>query len=319
VRLRDQNNGRVYSKMAAFVMRGGAWSASSTSLWRCRLGRRSSIRRLTYELAAAWQGKNAKDSLQMANGGRPEAGDDAFYINRRNECSFGVADGVGGWSDYGVDAGELSRSLCHELEQAHSLSNMEILKVAFGNIKSEGKVKAGGTTICMAHATVGGQLSTLNLGDSGYMIVRDGKIAFVSSPQTHFFNAPYQLSISPPRDDQNVLEDMPSSAYVDTHTLIPEDFVILYTDGYSDNMSTFSTLSAISIVGSIKPKKLTKDGGNVTKTSTLAAFLVTIARRIAVSTTAETPFGLEARRNKYEWSGGKLDDITVVVMSVKED
>jgi len=35
------------------------------------------------------------------------------------------------------------------------------------------------------------------IGDSGYLICRGGKVIFRSPEQTHYFNAPYQLTILP--------------------------------------------------------------------------------------------------------------------------
>lgn len=41
-------------------------------------------------------------------------------------------------------------------------------------------------------------LSTCNLGDSGYMIIRGGQCVFKSQSQSHRFNAPYQIGCTPP-------------------------------------------------------------------------------------------------------------------------
>lgn len=40
-------------------------------------------------------------------------------------------------------------------------------------------------------------LHAANLGDSGFMVVRKGKIILRSEEQQHFFNSPFQLSIPP--------------------------------------------------------------------------------------------------------------------------
>ena len=37
-----------------------------------------------------------------------------------------------------------------------------------------------------------GKLTIAHLGDSGFLIVRDGKLLFASKEQEHFQNAPYQ-------------------------------------------------------------------------------------------------------------------------------
>lgn len=41
-------------------------------------------------------------------------------------------------------------------------------------------------------------LSSCNVGDSGYMVVRDKKVLFKSQSQSHRYNAPYQLGCTPP-------------------------------------------------------------------------------------------------------------------------
>ncbi len=41
-------------------------------------------------------------------------------------------------------------------------------------------------------------LYTANIGDSGYVIFRDGQIKEESETLTHYFNCPYQLSNPPP-------------------------------------------------------------------------------------------------------------------------
>lgn len=43
-----------------------------------------------------------------------------------------------------------------------------------------------------------GVLSTCNLGDSGYLIIRNKQVIYKSQTQTHRFNAPYQLGCTPP-------------------------------------------------------------------------------------------------------------------------
>ena len=41
------------------------------------------------------------------------------------------------------------------------------------------------------------RLYSANLGDSGFMIVRDGKVLTKSKEQVHYFNAPFQLTLPP--------------------------------------------------------------------------------------------------------------------------
>jgi hypothetical protein len=41
-------------------------------------------------------------------------------------------------------------------------------------------------------------LSTCNLGDSGYMLIRNKQVIFKSQSQSHRFNAPFQIGCTPP-------------------------------------------------------------------------------------------------------------------------
>lgn len=48
---------------------------------------------------------------------------------------------------------------------------------------------------------------TANLGDSGFLIVRDGEVVHRSQEQQHYFNTPYQLTVAPPSQQGLVLSD----------------------------------------------------------------------------------------------------------------
>lgn len=51
-------------------------------------------------------------------------------------------------------------------------------------------------------------LSSCNVGDSGYMIIRDKKVLFKSQSQSHRYNAPFQLGCTPPElVDHNFYRD----------------------------------------------------------------------------------------------------------------
>lgn len=53
-------------------------------------------------------------------------------------------------------------------------------------------VRAGSSTAVVL-CVEGTQLLAANIGDSGFLIVRDGKLEFASPPQQHRFNFPYQI------------------------------------------------------------------------------------------------------------------------------
>jgi hypothetical protein len=107
-------------------------------------------------------------------------GEDAYFITG---LVIGVADGVGGWRDCGVDPGLFSSSLmesCERLVKAGSYVSdqpVQILASGYAEMQKSEPPIIGSSTACLAtlnHDT--GKLYTANLGDSGFLVVRDGKV-----------------------------------------------------------------------------------------------------------------------------------------------
>lgn len=91
-----------------------------------------------------------------------------------------------------------------------------------------------------------------SLGDSGFLILRHGKVHYFSTPQTHAFNTPYQLSVVPPEVlDQSrlfggdFLCDLPKDAQVTSHNLENGDVVVFATDGVWDNLFPSQVLQIV--------------------------------------------------------------------------
>ena len=102
--------------------------------------------------------------------GRPNSGQDAFFVSTAGNSSnvvFGVADGVGGWADQGIDSADFSHGLCQGMakvaRELHSpgkkdLSPQYILGNAYQDIVREGNISGGGSTACVATADEDGNL-----------------------------------------------------------------------------------------------------------------------------------------------------------------
>ncbi|KAJ9567378.1 hypothetical protein OSB04_003344 [Centaurea solstitialis] len=155
-------------------------------------------------------------------------GEDAHFICS-DEQAIGVADGVGGWADLGIDAGEYARELMSNSvnavqdEPQGSVDPARVLEKAYTNTKAKGS-----STACIIALTNQG-LNAINLGDSGFMIVRDGCTVFRSPAQQHGFNFTYQLE-----NGRN--SDLPSSGQVFSIPVAPGDVIIAGTDGLFDNL-----------------------------------------------------------------------------------
>ncbi|GFP92690.1 probable protein phosphatase 2c 55 [Phtheirospermum japonicum] len=227
-------------------------------------------------------------------------GEDAHFICT-GEQAIGVADGVGGWVDVGVDAGLYSRELMlHSVnaikeEPKGSIDPARVLEKAHTSTKAKGS-----STACII-ALTGQGLHAINLGDSGFMVVREGCTVFRSPAQQHDFNFTYQLECG-----NN--GDLPSSGQVFTIPVAPGDVIIAGTDGLFDNLYN-SDITAV-VVHAVRAGL----GPQVT-----AQKIAALARQRAVDKNRQTPFSTAAQEAGYRYYGGKLDDITVVVSYIASD
>ncbi|XP_030447843.1 probable protein phosphatase 2C 55 [Syzygium oleosum] len=221
-------------------------------------------------------------------------GEDAHFICS-DEQAVGVADGVGGWADYGIDAGLYSRELMSNSitaiqdEPKGSIDPFRVLEKAYSSTKAKGS-----STACIIALTEQG-LHAINLGDSGFMVVRDGCTIFRSPVQQHDFNLTYQLECGNSGD-------LPSSGQVFTIPVAPGDVVIAGTDGLFDNLYN-NEITAVVV-------HATRAGLGPQVT---AQKIAALARQRAQDRDRQTPFSTAAQDAGFRYYGGKLDDITVVV------
>jgi protein phosphatase PTC7 len=197
---------------------------------------------------------------------RPDSGQDAFFIARIGESSdvaLGVADGVGGWVDSGVDPADFSHGFCDYMAHAAYTHKPEEWRVPIGarslmqrgyeDICNDPTVPAGGSTACVAIVRESGKLEVANLGDSGFVQLRLNAVHTYSEPQTHAFNTPYQLSVVPKqlRARQaafggSQLCDFPKDANASLHSLRHGDVLVFASDGVWDNLSRHDILKIVS-------------------------------------------------------------------------
>uniref|UniRef100_A0A0N5AHL9 Protein phosphatase n=1 Tax=Syphacia muris TaxID=451379 RepID=A0A0N5AHL9_9BILA len=236
-------------------------------------------------------------------------GDDACFIAKyKNTHIVGVADGVGGWRKYGVDPSEFSSRLmriCFELVKSGNFEPERpdrLLALAFETLSKPPR-PVGSSTACVL-VVHQGTLYTANLGDSGFLVIRDGDIVFRSREQQHYFNAPFQLSL-PPADTMSsgFIGDSPEKAEVNSLEIRRGDIIVLATDGLWDNVpehiivEQLSHIKAENIQGACNALALT-------------------ARRLAFDARHLSPFAVKASRYGIETSGGKPDDITLVLLMI---
>jgi protein phosphatase PTC7 len=166
-------------------------------------------------------------------------GEDAFFISEDTRV-IGVADGVGGWRESGIDPGEYSRTL---MRVACEFFNSDKAKLSNGNLEETARAALalahqktrmpGSSTACvLALNPEQSAISAANLGDSGFVVIRNGTVVFQTPPQLHYFDCPYQLGACPEHVDAT---NYPSDADTYTFNVMAGDTIVLGTDGLWDN------------------------------------------------------------------------------------
>ncbi|MCL7022060.1 hypothetical protein MKW94_009769 [Papaver nudicaule] len=224
-------------------------------------------------------------------------GEDAFFIKCHNW--IGVADGVGQWSLEGINAGlyaqELMANCAKIVSVSESITVTEPDKVLIG---SAAKARSlGSSTILVAYFD-GQVFHAANIGDSGFLIVRNGTVFRRSSPMLHGFNFPLQIERG----------DDPTSMIEKYEIDLDEgDVIVAATDGLFDNLyeQEIALIVSKSLQSNLKPKEI-------------ADFLAARAQEVGRSKLGRSPFADAAKAAGYTtYSGGKLDDVTVIVSVVQ--
>lgn len=229
-----------------------------------------------------------------------KGGEDACFVSK-NGRAIGVADGVGGWGDLGVDPGLYSKQFMagseHAVNELNMTDPLDILSFGF---ESASSLTGSTTALVLAIADNGVELRSANVGDSGFMVVREGKIVYRSSEQQHQFNFPYQLGTGS--------QDRPQDAERASVELEEGDIIIAGTDGLFDNLDDTEIVAFV------------KDGCEEGWTPRqIAKVIADRAHELAGLTTGMVPFGIRAMEHGFMFQGGKMDDITVVAACVVID
>lgn len=224
-------------------------------------------------------------------------GEDAHFICVEEQV-IGVADGVGGWADVGINAGLYSRSLMSNSVRAIKDEPKEAIDPARVLTKAHSATKAQGSSTACIIALKNEGLHAINLGDSGFVVIRDGCTIFHSPVQQHDFNFTYQLA----NDTQG---DQPSSGQVFKIPVAVGDVIVAGTDGLFDNLynNEVTALVVQGVRSRLSPEALAKN-------------IAELARVKALDRKRQSPFSTAAQEAGFRYHGGKLDDITVVVSFV---
>ncbi|MED6183826.1 hypothetical protein PIB30_041426 [Stylosanthes scabra] len=259
-------------------------------------------------------------------------GEDALLVSNYNGGVIAVADGVSGWAEEDVDPSLFPRELL-----ANASNFVEDMEVNYDPQILIRKAHAatsstGSATVIVAMLEKNGILKIANVGDCGLRVIRNGydtdllydmtkqgvlcvispnfrgvqcSVVFSTSPQEHYFDCPFQLSSE--RAGQTYLD-----AAVSNVELIEGDTIVMGSDGLFDNVFDYEIVSTVAAYRNV---------------AEAAKALANLARIHALDSNFDSPYSLEARSKGYDaplWkkilgmklTGGKLDDITVIVGQV---
>ncbi|GJN21650.1 hypothetical protein PR202_gb09148 [Eleusine coracana subsp. coracana] len=237
----------------------------------------------------------------------PDHDEDGHFVHPKSGFA-GVADGVGGYREYGVDAAAFARAL---MTHARAGANPPVKRgritaqVTPYNLLQRAYMKAarartqrGSTAVIVSLHGSSKTLRWACIGDSGFAVLRAGKMVHRSKAQQSCFNCPFQLCTF----GGNRLAD----ADVGEAPVAEGDVVVLGTDGLFDNVFDVELQRGVE-----KGREL---GLSPQK---MADKIAAAARKMAGNRRAPSPFSVESARSVQDGRkrhyGGKFDDITVVV------
>ncbi|KAJ1887725.1 Protein phosphatase 2C 7 [Kickxella alabastrina] len=309
----------------------------------------------------------AYEPLDAINGGE----DSLFHARNKQNLSFGVSDGVGGWNESGIDPSIFSRTLtaystsvaqeAFLLHDSDEIDPRDVIRRAFAGMRMDGVPAYGSATaLAMNLSLASGRLRTAQLGDSTYVIL-DGKqqARFVSAEQQHRFNMPFQLTIPPLNDEKTeaggspfyrprtrddemrrlidedefadlaaVGFDTPLDARPDAHTMHHGDVVVAATDGLFDNVRVDEVeklaerfMQAIHKTTATALPPGSEDARPVAVTDLFGGLAYSVAAQAVanyIQDDLRSPFAERAKLAGYSFTGGKPDDVTVMLAWVRE-
>ncbi|CAG8720968.1 10819_t:CDS:2, partial [Funneliformis mosseae] len=232
--------------------------------------------------------------------------------------SLGVADGVGGWRNVApllADSALYSRKLMHysfaELERYDNIDDekyyhynevnpVDILQTSYDQVVKDSTLKGiiGSSTALIAVLRED-ELRIANLGDCGIGVIRYNDFIFQTEEQQHSFNYPYQLGTSS--------YDTPQDSQQFTVKIQHGDIIIMGSDGIFDNLFEEDILEEITQFFCQRQSGLKVDPQIISDT------LAWKAKNASKDINVPSPFQSRAMQEGLYYSGGKRDDVSVLV------
>lgn len=306
-------------------------------------------------------------------------GEDAFFVGTLEAAAgnegavpngavdvltLGVADGVGAWFERGVSAREYSHELMKAAHKAVQVSYAkdhrllepaEVLHHAWASVLQ--KEIVGSATACiLALDPQACELHAVNLGDSGFLIIRDKKsdletarqrgtldgslmrkirdresdltpagrrkgahVSYRSPQQLHYFNCPFQLGFAGPDLRADVTQDLHTASAPVT----PMNEKPLFETPESGVKLRVPVLEGDLIIlatdglfDNVDEEMLLDVVGAEPELEAMTKKLVAKAYELSLDRSRDSPFARLAKENDLLWGGGIPDDITIIAARV---
>lgn len=231
---------------------------------------------------------------------------------------IGLADGVGGWSQQGIDSSAFSWTLVKCIFDEGTVNSRldpkSTLSMCVDKIQRKFTSLYGSSTAVVAkiHASRPThtdsvsvvQFEGINLGDSGFAIFRKSlnsgpaeneswSVVLASKEQQHAFNCPFQVSPVPS------MSDHPSNGDSYVFEARTGDIILVASDGLFDNISVGDVCKIFNECPEINSNNIT-DGA----LEELAGHLVATAIAYGLDARRCSPFCENARKAGYHYDGG---------------
>lgn len=244
--------------------------------------------------------------------------EDASWVGDRG---LAIADGVGSmvkFADHGVNAAayaaELVQLAGRVLQGRNDQRPLDLAAEAMLSAEQH-TTTFGASTLCALSLSSNIEdlfIGAANLGDSGFMVLRDvdGSLEIIAKSweQQHRWNTPFQFMRIPDslrelaaRKNGNrvIQDDAATDADLYEIPVAIGDLVLLFTDGFADNVYDCDVPGLIQTFGHIEPEQI-------------ARALAEYAHKASMDAGTDVPFSEAALKAGREHPGGKPDDITVV-------
>lgn len=286
----------------------------------------------------------------------------AAAVGPEDVLTLGVADGVGSWFERGVSAKEYARELMKAAHKAvqvsyakdHRIDPSEVLHAAWATVLQ--KEIVGSATACViALDPQSCELHAINLGDSGFLIIRDKKsdretarqrgtldgslmrkirnresdltpagrrkgahISYRSPQQLHYFNCPFQLGFVGPQLRKDVTKDL--NSYSSPSPMNEKPLFETPENGVKLRVPVLEgdliILATDGLFDNVDEEQLLDIVVAEPELETMTKKLVQKAYDLSLDRSKDSPFARLAKENDLLWGGGMPDDITIIAARV---